>query len=338
MPVMDGYEMCRIIKHDETLKDIPIILFTSLSDPEDVIRSLDVKADGYITKSNDDKYLIERIEHLLTNIELRKTEPAQTGVEVHFAGKNYTLASPDRRQVLDLLLSTFENAIQQNRELTKTQLSLKTVNEQLEELVKQRTQELQQSLAKLQKMMDNIVLAMALMSEMRDPYIAGRQERVACFATAIAKEMGLSEDQVKGIHTAALLHDIGNISVPSEILMKPGRLNESEFNIVKNHTQAGYEILKRIEFPWPVAQVALQHHERLDGSGYPSGISGEEIILEARIIAVADVIEAASSHRRYRPALDRDKILEEISKGSGVLYDPKVVSAAMKVASTGIVE
>jgi putative nucleotidyltransferase with HDIG domain len=200
---------------------------------------------------------------------------------------------------------------------------------------KKAEEELRQSFKKLQKMMGDTVQAIALTVEMKDLYTAGHQRRVAKLAAEIAKEMKLSETQVEGIHISGLLHDIGKIAVPSEILSKPGKITEIEFMIIKSHTQVGFEILKNIEFPWPVAQVALQHHERLNGSGYPFGISGEEMLLESKVMAVADVVEAMCSHRPYRPALGVDKALEEVSKNKGVLYDSEVVEACLKVFKQG---
>ena len=183
----------------------------------------------------------------------------------------------------------------------------------------------------LQKAMDGVIHAVSLVMETRDPYTAGHQRRVAELARAIAKEMGLSEWQIMGIHIAGLLHDVGKVAVPAEILSKPGKINQYEFSIIKNHCRVGYEILQRIDFPWPVTQVILQHHERLDGSGYPEGLSGEDIVLEARILGVADVVEAMSSHRPYRPALGLDCALQEISQASGILYDSEVVDACLKL-------
>jgi HD-GYP domain-containing protein (c-di-GMP phosphodiesterase class II) len=144
-------------------------------------------------------------------------------------------------------------------------------------------------------------------------------------------KMGLSEWQVMGVYITGLLHDVGKVAVPSEILSKPGKINQNEFSIIKNHCRIGHDILQRIEFPWPVTQAILQHHERLNGSGYPDGLSGEEIILEAKILGVADVVEAMSSHRPYRPALGLDSALEEIALGRGILYDPEVVEACLRL-------
>jgi putative nucleotidyltransferase with HDIG domain len=183
----------------------------------------------------------------------------------------------------------------------------------------------------LQKAMDGVIHAVSLVVESRDPYTAGHQRRVAELARAIAKEMGLSDWQIMGIYIAGLLHDVGKVAVPTEILSKPGKINQYEFSIIKNHCQVGYEILQRISFPWPVTQAVLQHHERLDGSGYPEGLSGESIILEARILGVADVVEAMSSHRPYRPALGLGSALQEIAQASGVLYDSEVVNACLRL-------
>jgi len=183
----------------------------------------------------------------------------------------------------------------------------------------------------LRKALEGIIQVMALTVETRDPYTAGHQRRATNLARAIATEMGLSEEQIDGIRMAGVVHDLGKISVPAGILNKPSRLTENEFGIIQTHPQVGYDMLNTIEFPWPVAQIVLQHHERMDGSGYPKGLVGEDIVLEARILAVADVVEAMSSHRPYRPALGMDKALEEISGNRGVLYDPSVVDACFKV-------
>ena len=191
--------------------------------------------------------------------------------------------------------------------------------------------ELQQKLEHVQKTLSKTVEAITRMTEIRDPYTSGHQQRVAKLACAIAKEMSLSKQQIEGIRVTGLLHDIGKIAVPVEILTKPGRLSEFEFNIIKTHPNVGYEIVKGIEFPWPVAQAVLEHHERFDGSGYPAGLSGEKIILEAKILGVADVVEAMSSHRPYRPALGLEKALEEILQKRGLLYDPNVVDSCERV-------
>jgi PAS domain S-box-containing protein/putative nucleotidyltransferase with HDIG domain len=196
---------------------------------------------------------------------------------------------------------------------------------------KKAEEESKQSTKKLLAAMEATIEAIALTVEMRDPYTAGHQRRVTELAVAIAKELGIPEAEIDGIRMAGIIHDIGKVYTPAEILNKPGKLSEIEFSMIKTHSQVGYEILKAIEFTRPVAQIVLQHHERLDGSGYPSGIKGEGVLPEAKILAVADVVEAMASHRPYRPALGIDQALEELSKNSGTLYDPKVVDACFKL-------
>ncbi len=191
--------------------------------------------------------------------------------------------------------------------------------------------ELKRYSQKLQELIDNITKAIALTTAMRDPYTSAHQQRVTQLASAIAEEMGLDKETLAEIRVAGSLHDIGKMYIPSEILAKPGKLTDTEFDMIKTHSKVGYDILKTIDFPWPIAPIVLQHHERADGSGYPSGISAEDVLLEARILAVADVVEAMSSHRPYRPALGIDKALEEISQKKGTLYDPEVVDTCLKL-------
>jgi PAS domain S-box-containing protein len=179
------------------------------------------------------------------------------------------------------------------------------------------------------------VEAIASTVEARDPYTAGHQRRVSLFSAAIAEELAVSAFDTEGIVLAADIHDVGKISVPAEILSKPTRLKKVEFELIKEHSRDGYEIMKGIAFPWPVAEMILQHHERLDGSGYPGGLAGDEILLGARIIAVADVVEAMSSHRPYRAALGIEAALREIADGSGRLYDPVVVDACLRLFRDG---
>ncbi len=196
---------------------------------------------------------------------------------------------------------------------------------------KEAEEKLKQSYEQLKQNFNGITEAIASTIEMRDLYTAGHQVRVAHLARAIAREMALDEEQVHNIYTAGLIHDIGKISIPSEILTKPGKLNSIEFSLIKIHPQTGFDILKNIDFPFPLARWVLEHHERLDGSGYPQGLLGKDIEIEVLILAVADVVEAMASHRPYRPALGVSEALNEISKNSGVLYDPKVVDACLKL-------
>ncbi|MBI2909367.1 MAG: PAS domain S-box protein [Chloroflexi bacterium] len=194
---------------------------------------------------------------------------------------------------------------------------------------KQAEESLKRAVQRLEETLDGTIRALSSVVDMRDPYTAGHQRRVAELACAIAGQMGLSDEQIEGIRSAALVHDIGKVAVPLEILSIPRPLSSVEFDFIRSHAQAGYDILKAIEFPWPLAQIVLQHHERMDGSGYPSGLTAGNILVEARILAVADVVEAMISHRPYRPALGELRALEEVSKGAGVLYDAKVVAACL---------
>jgi putative nucleotidyltransferase with HDIG domain len=191
--------------------------------------------------------------------------------------------------------------------------------------------ELETSLASMKKVLGETVEAIAYMSEMRDPYTAGHQRRVAKLASAVAREMGMAEEQVEGIRVSGFLHDVGKIVVPAEILSKPGRINEAELSLIRTHSSVGYEILKLLEFPWPVAKAVLQHHERRDGSGYPGGLTAEVLTVEAEILAVSDVVESMASRRPYREALGIDKALEEISEKKGTLYNPQVVDACLRL-------
>ena len=196
---------------------------------------------------------------------------------------------------------------------------------------KRAKEKLQQSYDKLKKTFWQIVRTLSAITEIKDPYTAGHQWRVTKLACAIGTEMGFPNDRIEKIYIAGLLHDLGKIAIPAEILNKSRKLTEAEYNLIKTHSQIGYDILKNIEFSEPIAQIVLQHHEMIDGSGYPQGLKGEEILLEAKILAVADVVEAMSFHRPYRPALGLDKALEEISKNKGILYDPKVVDTCLKL-------
>lgn len=199
--------------------------------------------------------------------------------------------------------------------------------ESLEEMVQDRTEALEQTLGKMKHMVDGIVHAIAHIVETRDPYTAGHQRRVADLARAVAGKLGLSDRQIQGVHIAGLIHDVGKITVPSEILSKPTRLSNIEFSLIKTHSEVGYNILKSIEFPWPIAQSVYQHHERIDGSGYPQHLKKEDILIEARILAVCDVVEAMASHRPYRAGLGIDTALAEIRKNAGIFYDHEVAKA-----------
>jgi putative nucleotidyltransferase with HDIG domain len=192
-------------------------------------------------------------------------------------------------------------------------------------------EKLARTMEKLRKAMGATIQVIARVAEARDPYTAGHQTKVANLARSMANELNLKEDIIDGIRMAGTIHDIGKISVPAEILSKPTKLTDIEFSLIKSHAQRGYDILKDIVFPWPIAAIVLQHHERLDGSGYPQGLKDGQILLEARILAVADVVEAMASYRPYRPALGIDAALEEIEKNKGILYDADVVDTCLKL-------
>jgi len=488
MPVMDGYELCRRIKDTENIRDISVILLTSLSEPEDVIESLACGADYFLTKPYDERGLLTRIQYIIANCDLESATQTKVGIEIIFGNQRYYITS-DRLQILNLLLSTYETAVQKKRELTivqgdllkeigerqRVEEEIKRLNEELEQRVIERTSELttanqqlhdeiterklaeealkqseeqyrslvvnlddviftinaedhityispvverlagykaeeiigkpflsyvhpddrqdlresfrrtlsgqleptefrlvrkdghsiyvcsvnrvfaehgqvsltgvlsditerkraedelRESHGKLAKTFEQTVESLASIAEMRDPYTAGHQVRVASLACRIASEIGMPAEQIGAIRTAAMLHDIGKIIVPSEILNKPGRLSVLERSFVGAHAQASYEILKNIEFEFPIAEIILQHHEKLDGSGYPRGLSGDSILKEARVLTVADVIEAMASHRPYRPALPLKTALEEISSHRGTLYDADVVDACLRL-------
>ncbi|NLZ44751.1 MAG: HD-GYP domain-containing protein [Clostridia bacterium] len=191
------------------------------------------------------------------------------------------------------------------------------------------------TMAELRKIMDGFIETISVTVEKRDPYTAGHQKRVALLAREIAKEMGLSREEIEAVRMAGIVHDLGKIYIPAEILNKPGRLHDLEFALIRTHPQMGYDILKAIDFPWPLAEIVRQHHERLNGSGYPSGLQEEDILLAAKILAVADVVEAMASHRPYRPALSIEEALTEIEKNRGVLYDPAVADACLRLFAGG---
>jgi putative two-component system response regulator len=195
--------------------------------------------------------------------------------------------------------------------------------------LKQALNDVKLNLDKLRLAMEGIVEAISVTVEMRDPYTAGHQKRVADLACAIARDMLLSEDEIYGLRMASVIHDLGKITVPAEILSKPGQLSGLEYELIKSHVQAGYDILKQIDFPWPLADIILQHHERMDGSGYPNGLKEEEILLPARILSVCDVFETIASHRPYRPSLGLPRAVDEIRENRGKLYDKRVADVCL---------
>lgn len=201
----------------------------------------------------------------------------------------------------------------------------------LKERVAELDAQSRKSFLKLKALIEGAVQALAAVTALNDPYTAEHQARVGWLAGAIAREMGLSEDQIEGVCLAGAVHDIGKIHIPGEILNKPAPLNEHEMTLVRHHSEAGHDVLKPLDWPWPLAKIVLQHHERLDGSGHPYRLEDGDILLEAKIIAVADVVEAMLSHRPYRPALGIDEALDEIDRGSGTRYHDGAVRACLQV-------
>jgi putative two-component system response regulator len=307
MPEVDGLEVLR--QASEIAPQAVVLILTGYASLESAIEALREGAYDYLLKPCSADELKLKIDRGLERVRL--AEERQRAQEA-------------LRKAHDELEIRVE---ERTAELAKA-------NEELQIEIAERKraeEELRQSYARLRRTLEGTVNALVSAIEMRDPYTAGHQRRVTQLACAIAQEVGLPKEQVEGIRMAGLIHDLGKINVPAQILSKPGPLTELEFGLIKMHPQVGHDALKMIDFPWPVAQIVLQHHERVDGSGYPSGLSGEEIILEARILAVADVVEAMASERPYRPPRGIGEALEEISQNRGILYDPEVVDACLKL-------
>ena len=277
----------------------------------------------------------------------RSTDTGNKHSVANFSDKLLFLQKPFYRQEILQFSTTLSNKWQAERQLM-------LLHSELEDLIEKRTaelvesnkllkieienralvqEELEQSFQNLKKGMDSTIQAIAMTVEKRDPYTSGHQMRVAALTRTIAETLELPEDQIEGAYMAASLHDIGKISLPAEILTKPIQLTEIEISLIQAHSQSGYDILKGIEFPWSIADIIIQHHERMDGSGYPNGLAGDSILIEARIVGVADVVETMSSHRPYRPSMGIEKALAEITQNSGTLYDAEVVTACLNIFS-----
>ena len=302
MPGIDGFEVCRRLNADPTTRDIPVIFLSSLTDTADKAKGFELGAVDFVSKPVDAGEVLARV----------KAHLGLSFAKEQLKAKNLELNSANSRLVEEIA----------ERKLAEEEL--RRHKEHLEELVAART-------AQLRKALVGSIEAVASCVEIRDPYTSGHQHRVAKLATAIARELKLSEPLIQGIDLTSQIHDIGKISVPAEILSMPRRLTEVEMALVRHHCQAGYDAVKDIDFPWPVARAILQHHERLDGSGYPNGLKGDDIIMEARYIAVADVVEAMSSHRPYRPGFGSEAALAEIEHKRGVYFDPQVVDACLRL-------
>ena len=274
MPEMDGYEVCRRLKAEPAMRDVPVIFVSAVLETSEKVKGFEIGAVDFVTKPYQRDELLARV---------------------------------------------------------RTHLELNHLRNHLEDLVQERTAELRKSEKKLRTSLLDSITSLAAIVEMRDPYTAGHQRRVSQLAVAIARELQLPLEQVEGIHLAGVVHDVGKIRVPTEILSKPGKLTGLEFDLIKEHARNGYEILHTIDFPWPIAQIVLQHHERLDGSGYPQALKSDQILIEAKIMAVADVVEAMSSHRPYRPGLGLDAALAEIERNKGTLFDPAIADTCIKL-------
>ncbi|OQX55512.1 MAG: histidine kinase [Candidatus Aminicenantes bacterium 4484_214] len=283
---------------------------------------------------NADEALGKLVNHLVHIIDENTQKKIAIPIKAITKGKNFTFpprcflkGKNGQTTPVAPLIAPIKN---EHQEITGLVLTLANIQAQ-----RKAEEERLESLEQLTQSMTGIIQALATTIEMRDPYTAGHQRRVAHLASAIAEKMGLPPEKIKIIKLAAEVHDIGKIHVPAEILSKPGKISEVEFNLIKTHPQVGYEVLKNIDFPWPIADIVHQHHERLDGSGYPQGLKNGQILLEARIIAVADVVEAMASHRPYRPAKKIQEALQEIDRQKGKLYDPKVVKACLQLFQEG---
>ncbi|HPQ68143.1 MAG TPA: response regulator [bacterium] len=308
MPVMDGFQLCRKIRAEETLNHIPFIFYTATyTGPQDEELARKIGANRFVIKPCEPDLLLRIVKEV--------TEAAKND-------KDHTPPQPPKEEeILKLYSERLVRKLEQKMLEAEKELMARQA---AEEALRERTVELKEALI-------GSISAMSGIVEKRDPYTAGHQIRVAKLTKAIAVELGFPPEKIEGIYLAGIIHDIGKISVPAEILSKPGKLSEQEYALIRLHPQAGYEILQPIRFPWPIAEIALQHHERLDGSGYPNNLEGDAILIEARILAVADVVEAMSSHRPYRPALGIDQALAEIRAEKGRLYDPMIVETCLRL-------
>lgn len=304
MPGMDGFTLCRRLQADPDLRHVPFIFVTgTFGDDKYQQFAKEVGASRILNKPFDTQALRKAVSDVLDDF-----RPDAT---MRFAS-------------LDESSFHERHAEAVNFKLAEKVAELEGANERL-----------RSSEARAQAMLAGVVETITKMVEYRDPYTTGHEQRVGALATAIGRELGLDGAELDGLRIGGYLHDVGKIALPTEILAKPGKLTAVEFSLIKAHSQIGHDILSGIDFPWQVAQMALQHHERLDGSGYPHGLRGDAILREARIIAVADTVEAMTSHRPYRPAIGPEKALQEIEKGKGRFYDADAVDACLALIREG---
>ena len=292
---MDGFQFCRKCKKDVRLKKIPFIFYSAtFTNKKDEKFALNLGAEKFIRKPTELKEFLNILEGVI---------------------KKYEKVVPIISQ---------EPIKEEEKYLTE-------YSKRLIEKLEKKVLDLEESEKQVKHLFDDVIISIGKITEIKDPYTAGHQQRISKLSVAIAHELDLPKDKIEGIRIASLLHDVGKICIPTDTLNKPTKLSEIEYSLIRIHPQAGYDILKLIDFSHPVARIVLQHHERLNGSGYPQGLKSEDILLEAKIIGVADVVGAMSSSRPYRLAFPIDETLEEISKNKGILYDPEVVDACLKL-------
>jgi putative nucleotidyltransferase with HDIG domain len=344
MPGVDGIELTRRVREKQLSCNV---IMLTLYD-QYLTQAIKAGAAGYLLKDTKRAELVQAIRRVhhgevvisesitpkpRIEYEGRTAEKAEEGSDTVFEEAQLVIPPPVQANQLMRFTKQIEEILQRETySIEDKQLLHKFLSEVATGIENTNLYEgVHRKHGELKRVVEGILHAMSLTMETRDPYTAGHQRQVAALACEVATEMGISEWDIEGIRIMGLLHDVGKITVPAEILCKPGHINQYEFSIIKAHPRVGYEILKEIEFPWPITQVILQHHERLNGSGYPEGLSGKDIVLEARILGVADVVEAMSSHRPYRPALGFERALEEISQKRDILYDPEVVDACLRL-------
>ncbi len=296
MPGLNGFEVCRIVKESTATAHIPVVFLTALkTDKELRLKALDAGADAFLSKPIEAVELSAQISAML---KIKKANDLKRQ-------KNYELEELVAKRTFEL-----EKRI--------------VLHENTEK-------ELRSSEARLKNSLDSAIETIAGICEIQDPYTSGHQKQVSKIAFAIAEEMGLTFQEADNIRIGSMLHDIGKISIPTSILVKPGKLTEIEFLLIKEHSKIGYDILKKMDISPSIPEMVLQHHERLNGSGYPNRLNGDNTLLGSKIIAVADVVEAMTSHRPYRPALGRDKAIQEVIQNKATLYDCAVVDACLKI-------
>ncbi len=308
MPLMDGFTLCHEIRRDPEWHNLPLIFYTgTYLEPAHEKLAMALGATAFITKPQEPDRLLQVVENILT------------------AGHATIPDLPDDATIARTHTDVVVEKLAEKVQALQTEVARRVAMEAT----------LQESKKILRTSLIGTVVAFSHTVGVRDPFAATHQQRVSRLAREIAQQMQLSPEQIDGLRMGAMIHDIGKIYLPAEILNKPGKLGTVEYELVKTHCQVGYDILKDVVFPWPIANIAHQHHERMDGSGYPQGLGGEEICLEARIVGLADVAEAMMSHHPYRPAHSQEVALAEIQRGSGSEYDAEVAAACLYIFEAG---